>query len=62
VTQTLSLSMDRTSAELVLRCLTAEFDRLASAGRDTRTDPEIVVIGVYCETIDRWLMEQDGDM
>jgi len=37
--------MDQTSAELVLRCLAAEFDRLASVGRDTRTDPELVRLG-----------------
>ena len=51
--------MAEQDAALVLRCLEAEFDRLVSSGRDPRTDRELVVLGVYCETLDRWLMDRD---
>ena len=55
VSDHLSLSMGRENAALILRSLEAEFDRLANGGRDTRTDPELIALGVYCETISRWL-------
>ena len=51
--------MDADNAALVLRCLAAEFDRLVSSGRDPSADREVVVLGVYCETLDRWLMERE---
>lgn len=59
---TMTLGFDRDGAELALRALSQEFDRLTDAGRDPHSDVELVRLGVWCETIDRWLMglEDDG--
>lgn len=57
----MTLGFDRDGAELVLRSLSTEFDRLMTAGRDPHSDAEMVRLGVWCETIDRWLMDLEDD-